>query len=644
MAYFHPTLLLGNSVEVRLVFGICLILLLVSGCSVAPKALSDDDQQRFGSSLKTRAYSNQSAPTKPLTLYDAMARALKYNLDLQIELMEESLRARQFDVARAEMLPGFVANAAWRGRNNYAGGTSITVPSGSPTGGNPTTSSYRNQLTADLALSWDILDFGVSYIQAKQAGDARLVAEERKRKVANRLLEDVRTAYWRAVSADHLVSGLQRLAKKTEVALRQARELESSGQASPLAALTFQRELIDIKSEIQNLEDNISVAKTQLAALMNLPPTTKFKLDHSRQKASSLKLKRSADELIDLALTHRSELREVAYEMRSNRRELDKALLEVLPSARAFIGANLDANTLLFNNSWVPFGATVSANLMNVFKLPARRSRIKAQDALLDRRAMALAVAIVTQVHVSRARFAHAKKRFLTSQQRVGVQVKIRSQVRTAVEAGTASDQTLIREEMNTLVSRAKRDIAYADMQNTFANIYASVGVDPFKAGIDRTQSVEKIAAALNEFWRKRGDMGAALKAPRSAAAAKAAHHAVKAPKPAARPAAQVVPAPQTQPAPQPEVVKIPQPRPERISRKPSRTPVKTASIVVPQQRPASRQAAIRTNRVANVQPAKLPPPLPRVVAQVPNYAPVQMSPNLVAVGYGTSPALRRSQ
>ncbi|MEO0637281.1 MAG: TolC family protein [Pseudomonadota bacterium] len=543
-----------------------------------------------------------------------MARALKYNLDLQIELMEESLRAEDFNVARAEMLPSLVANAAWRGRNNYAGGTSIVVPSGTPTGGSATSGSFRNQLTADLALSWDILDFGVSYIQAKQAGDARLIAEERKRKVANRLLEDVRTAYWRAVSAEHLVSGLRSLAQKAEVALRQARELEQSEQASPLAALTFQRELIDIKSEIENLEDSISVAKTQLAALMNLPPNIRFKLRHSRQKASSLKVKKSADELIDLALANRSELREIAYELRSNRRELDKAILEVLPSARAFIGANLDANTLLLNSAWVPWGATVSANLMNVFKLPARRQRIEAQEALLDRRAMALAVAIVTQVHVSRARFGHAKQRFQTSQQRVGVQVKIRSQIRSAVEAGTASDQTLIREEMNTLVARAKRDIAYSEMQNTFANIYASIGIDPFDAGIDRSQSVDEISDALQTFWRDQGDFGTT--------SAKARPAPAKSTPPAVVPkAAPKRAAPQTRP--EPKVVKAPLPSAPRISQTQA-VPKTVGSVAIaplPRSRPDT--APLRTGSV-RVAPVRGTPGRPQPV-----YQPQQLSPGL---------------
>ena len=311
----------------------------------------------------------------------------------------------------------------------------------------------------------------------------------------------------------------------------------------------------------------------------------------------------------------------IAYELRSNRRELDKAILEVLPSARAFIGANADASTLLLNSTWVPLGATVSANLMNVFKLPARRQRIQAQEALLDRRAMALAVAIVTQVHVSRARFGHAKQRFRTSQQRVGVQVKIRTQIRSAVEAGTASDQTLIREEMNTLVARAKRDIAYSEMQNTFANIYASIGIAPFAAGIDRNESVDQISDALQAFWRDQGDFGTA--------AAKARPAVAQADTTAAQPkAAPQRSAPSS--ATQPRVVNAPAPRAPRISQ--TRTAPATVGSVVraplPRSRPAPAQRSTRRTPVAQGRTQ-------------PVYQPQQLSPGLSTYPSPASPGLQ---
>lgn len=71
------------------------------------------------------------------------------------------------------------------------------------------------------------------------------------------------------------------------------------------------------------------------------------------------------------------------------------------------------------------------------------------------------------------------------------------------------SEQTLIREEMNTLVAEVKRDIAHASVQNAFANVYASMGLDPYAADLPLDSDVQSLASALRKIWLERGDYGA---------------------------------------------------------------------------------------------------------------------------------------
>ena len=123
-----------------------------------------------------------------------------------------------------------------------------------------------------------MLDFGLSYVRANQAADAVLVANERKRRVANRIIEDVRTAYWRAVSAERLVNKLSNLESDIEKALTESDAAYRKRQTSPLAALTYQRELLDIQNTIQRMHSESFAAKRQLAALMNVDPSKEFTL------------------------------------------------------------------------------------------------------------------------------------------------------------------------------------------------------------------------------------------------------------------------------------------------------------------------------------------------------------------------------
>jgi hypothetical protein len=115
----------------------------------------------------------------------------------------------------------------------------------------------------------------------------------------------------------------------------------------------------------------------------------------------------------------------------------------------------------------------------------------------------------MTQVHVSRIRFFHAQKELRTAAEYRDVQRRLLDQMRAEATAERISNQTLIREQMNTLIAEAKYDIAYAQLQNAFANLFSSLGLDPYAWEIDRTQSVSQVTAALRHLWFERGDLAA---------------------------------------------------------------------------------------------------------------------------------------
>ena len=98
---------------------------------------------------------------------------------------------------------------------------------------------------------------GLSYVRAKQAGDEALIANEMRRKVVNRVIEDVRTAYWRALASEHLVARLRGLEGRVRSAMAESRKLFNDRQTSPVAALTYERELIEIKRELQRMEGEL---------------------------------------------------------------------------------------------------------------------------------------------------------------------------------------------------------------------------------------------------------------------------------------------------------------------------------------------------------------------------------------------------
>ena len=495
----------SNANKTKKGIAVACALSLLAGCQIAPKPLVESEISDYAATNLAQVTADQEPIGTRVTLYEAMARALKYNLDYKVEIMNKQLANKNLRLKSYAMLPSLVVNGGWADRNNSAASYSRTLFAGVRSV-DPSTSKENGTFAGDATFSWHILDFGLSYIRAQQAADEALIAEERKRKIINKVIEDVRTAYWRAVSADRLLDGFHKLRHRTERALAQSRKLYNSGQTSPVTALSYQRELVDIKRQIHRLERELKTSKMQLAALMNANPNSKFALHIPKRRLTDLAIQASGAEMIDIALQNRPELRELGYQERINKKEAKAALLEVLPGASVYAGLNLDSNDFLFNSNWVSYGAKVGWNLMKVFQYPSRKGTVEAKDRVLKQRALATTMAIMTQVYVSRARYNYLLRSARTSAEYYQVQRKLNAQVKASVRANVASEQTLIREEMNTLVAAVQYDIAYADLQNAFAAVYAAVGSDPYDQNISTDMTVAELASVLKKTWQKRGD------------------------------------------------------------------------------------------------------------------------------------------
>ena len=479
---------------------------ILAGCTVTTEPLTEAELALSAETRLSEVTAGQEPITRSISLYEAMARAVKYNLDHKVELFTAELANQKVNLARADMLPDLVANGHYTNRDNdpFTFSRSITgVPSV-----NPSVSREQENVTGDLTFSWHILDFGLSYVRAKQAADNALIAEENKRKVMNRIMEEVRTAYWRAVTADRLLAGFNRLEGRVNGALANSDQLKRQGATSPIAALTYQRELVDIKRQIQRLQRELKTAKIELAALMNINPTENYSLVIPSRRLNSLSLGIPGDEMTRLALQNRPEIRELGYSGRINEKEAEIALLELLPGIQLYAGLNGDSNTFLLNNDWVGWGARASWNLMKVLAYPVRKRVVELEGELVEERALAMTMAIMTQVEVARANYHYLRKSAATAAKYYSIQHEIVHKTRDSANVDAISEQTLIREEMNNLVASAQYDIAYAELQNAFARIYSTIGVDPYGEDFDTNDSVSNIAASLKRTWTERGDVG----------------------------------------------------------------------------------------------------------------------------------------
>ncbi len=467
---------------------------LTTGCSVAPSALDPEETANAAQASLEKVRAQQAPVTRPIDLHEAMARAVLYNLDSRVELMEIALRSRQAESATLSMLPALVAGAGYAGRNKFDASSSTQIGSGTQNF-TYSTSQDREIHTRDLSLSWNVLDFGLSYIRAKQASDRVLIAQEQRRKALARIVEEVRGAYWRALAAEYLSRDLKKLQARVRIALQRADELGRSGQAGPLVALTYQRDIYEITERIQQIETEVSAARSQLAALMNLSPQTRFSLVRPTRDLPAAGAFPNPALLVNAALENRPELRAVLYDQKIGELDGTAALLELLPGINLNTGPAFTSNSFTAYQDWWGWGAKASWNLMRLASYPVRRNELAANDVLLAERVSATAAAIALQVYVSRTRFDQTLARATTLSKYSAVQQKVLAQLKASANAEQSGEIELVREELTALLARARFDVAAAEAQSAYASMLTAVGIDPYPADI--TASLPDLARAF---------------------------------------------------------------------------------------------------------------------------------------------------
>jgi outer membrane protein TolC len=477
--------------------------LVLAGCSVTPEPLTMEDHLKRIERDSNALFANQEKIEAPITLYDAMARALKYNLDQRLKLMETALSRKNLTMANLSLLPQMTMEAGYTGRDNNLGSNSQSLSTGQESL-ESSTSSDRELKSASLGFTWNVLDFGLSYVRAKQLSDRVLISEERRRKVVHNIIQDVRAAFWDAASAQRLLEQVNPLSDTVKKALDDAKQAERSAQETPLAALRYQRELLDNLRQLKMMRRELTTAKTRLSTLMNLKPGTQFTLDTGDVgfEVPDIQLQ-DVERLEKIALLHRPELREEAYQARISHNDVRRAYLRMLPGLELNTAWNFDSNSYAWEQTWWSWGASINKNLFDVFTGPQAIDQAESQLDVVEFRRYALSMAVMSQVHVALAGYVQSVDEFETVADLYRVEDSIKNKIDANVKAGSAGSRDAIRAKLQTLLSELRRDLAFAQMRNSVGRLYLSLGADPLPQVVEKTD-VKTLADALrkiNEDW-----------------------------------------------------------------------------------------------------------------------------------------------
>jgi outer membrane protein TolC len=484
---FMKTSILTQSPTLRLSL-IAVSCAVLSACAIKPVPLGTAEQKLQLSIDREIARKDVEVLSEPLTLDQAIARAIKYNLDHRVRMMEQAVAIGQLDLSRFDMWPQIMASAGYSTRNKPLITEATNSVTGQPSLSDPFISSAQSFWNVSLGLSWNLLDFGAGYFNAKQNADRVLIAGERRRRAMHLLMVDVQNAYWRAASAQALKEDIEITVRLAEDALKNSQQAEKSEVRQPIDAVRYQKNVLENLRNIDIIQSELGTAQIELANLINLPPTTEIKFappPFQGIKTGVTALPMSM--LEEVALINNADLRESFYNVRIVAADTRKAMLRMLPGINLNWGPNYTTNSYIINQAWNAGAVSLSWNMLNTLMVPAIKKQGEAQEDLAVQRRMAMQMTVLGQVHLARLQYENAARVLDRSSALASADRKIEKFTKDGASSGTQSQAEMVAAQSVSIISEMRRYQAIAQLYAANGRLQASLGFEPNLSDIQKT-------------------------------------------------------------------------------------------------------------------------------------------------------------
>ena len=474
----------------------------LTGCMSLPAPFAPQDILEQSAKDRVTAQANVEPVQNAIPLEEAIARAMKYNLDRRTRMMEEALALKNFDVSQYDMLPKFMAQAGYAYRNKDLITYATDSVTGQPSLSNPYISSERKHHTEDLGLTWNLLDFGVSYFNAKQNGDRVLIAAERRRKAMHLLIQDVSSAFWRTASAQKLNTQVRAAIVGAEQALADSRRSEAEKLRSPLDALKYQRQLLENLKLLEGVEQELASARIELANLINVPLVVDLKVVEPAETLATKVMTLPVDRLESVAIMQNADLREQYYNARIAAEEGKKVIARMFPNLSLNYAWKYDNDSYLVNQNWREAGAAISFNLFNLLSAPSQMQMADAGVALADQRRVAAQMALLAQMHVARLQFAFAVQQFNRADAMWRVDDRINGHTANREKAEAQGRLESVANNTAAILSLLRRYQALSQVHAASGKLQATLGMEP-EIGSVRELSLPELTDAVRRSLKE---------------------------------------------------------------------------------------------------------------------------------------------
>jgi outer membrane protein, multidrug efflux system len=444
----------------RFYLSVAFITVTLAGCATEPGPLVLQEQnQKFDLNLPIAKFHPSSA-THSITIDDAMAHAIKFNLGHRVKIMDKIVSKGVSSVDSYRLLPDLAASAGYREQEKTEN-RQLKTPSGS------------------LDSSWNILDLGISYITAQQQDNPVLTAAELQRKAAHNLLSDVRSAFWRGKAEERLTKAITLLKIELDKNPADSTQINNEQTTLPSDSINHRVKLLETLQKLQLLHSQVAGARDKLAELMGLESGKNFVLVEQKESDTiNLQQLPAVEILENYALQHRPELWEKEDRRQAKAYETRKTAMRLFPGLDLNQTIDDDPSKSHINNRWSELGVTVTWKILNLLKAPAQAPLADNRERSDDLNRMALNMSVLVQLHVALRNLVESRGAYDIAAKLSSSKEQLYSLAQAEQQAETANEFELISRNSEKVLYLSHRDLAFAKLQNAAGDFLLSLGWD----------------------------------------------------------------------------------------------------------------------------------------------------------------------
>ncbi len=453
---------------------------ILSSCSVAPVKLTNQDKAQVTKNTLQKLHINDSIKEFKIDLKQAIALALENNLEYRLGKVQAALAYKQYDLAKTDMYPNLDLAFAYDKRNR-----DYVKILGTTTGEDSTAQSLipHTIKTGNVVFNWDVLDFGLSYVRAKQAADRYLLSMEQRKQMAAKIINDVIKSYTLAYYGQELEQQIKDLEKSLSDSLALTDSALEQGVGEKQQLLEAKKVLIEDYREAKDYLTYFSQSRDKLLNLLSFNSPNKL-------ENSPLKLERPDPYLVKLpaldthllyldtvSLFYRPEVSESIYKIKETEKQKTVAVLEKLPSFGIRLGYNYDSDKYLLHQNWWSDNLSLAWNILHLASIPAAMDTAEAQIEAAKLTQLASSAVILSEIRILLYNYKMKKYDFHLAEKESLFSGQIYEHILNLSTAGMGNEQDLIKYKLQAINSELSKLKSFADARNIFEDLVLAMGL-----------------------------------------------------------------------------------------------------------------------------------------------------------------------